>query len=323
MKKQTKIDFPSLSPTDLYKLVLNGTLKRFPKHYWEGKNPEAAIEIIRFMFEKILCWSEDEIKNGLNQKIFRNNKLGGMLGISFQDSPYQAFNSAYPDKYKQWELSVPQNYWNLETAKQATRWLLEKLAWTNEAIKANLCVKTFAENGLSGMLRNFYNSSPYEAVNSAFPDRFFQWELYTSPKNYWDLDTGIQSTKWLINILGWSEDDIKANLCKKTFKEYGLDGMLQAVYNSSPFEAINSAYPNIFYPWELSQVPQRFWNLESGIEATKWLVEKVSYKDRNLYHELTIEIFKQFGLYGMLQAVFKSNAHRAILAAYPEYLKKT
>ncbi|SHH23881.1 hypothetical protein [Clostridium grantii] len=49
--------------------------------------------------------------------------------------------------------------------------------------------------------------------------------------------------------------------------------MLQRCFNSSPFEAINSAYPNKFKAWELPKVPRCFWDSkENCVAALNWLV---------------------------------------------------
>jgi hypothetical protein len=53
------------------------------------------------------------------------------------------------------------------------------------------------------------------------------------------------------------------------------NGMLQSCFNSSPFEAINAAYPNKFKPWELPKVPICFWNSkENCIAALKWVTKE-------------------------------------------------
>ena len=46
------------------------------------------------------------------------------------------------------------------------------------------------------------------------------------------------------------------------------------MFNDSPFHALNAAYPNQFKEWELKFVPDKFWNKDTGIRATKWLIEE-------------------------------------------------
>ena len=65
--------------------------------------------------------------------------------------------NAYPGKYKPWQLHyTTKMYWNLETAKEATKWLIEeKLMWDNEDVKKYLSLEIFYENGLRYIYQNY------------------------------------------------------------------------------------------------------------------------------------------------------------------------
>ena len=73
-----------------------------------------------------------------------------MLTNLFNGSPYLAIENAYPGKFKPWELpSVHKKIWNLETAREATIWLIEeKLKWDDDDIKEKLSANTFIKNSL-------------------------------------------------------------------------------------------------------------------------------------------------------------------------------
>ena len=104
--------------------------------------------------------------------------------------------------------------------------------------------KSFFENGLSGMLELVFNSSPYEAINGAYPGKYKPWQLTRVPNSYWTLEKGIEATKWLIEEkLKWTDEEVAEKLRRKTFLDNKLSGMLVQVFNNSPYEAINSAYP--------------------------------------------------------------------------------
>ena len=101
------------------------------------------------------------------------------------------------------------------------------------------------DNGLSGMLQQCFNNSPYEAVNSVYPNKFRQWEFKYIGKKYWSKERGLEATKWLIEEkLNFDEEDIKDKLSANLFRDNGLGGMLYICFNNSPYEAINSTYPN-------------------------------------------------------------------------------
>lgn len=101
-------EIEQMNPIEIYEDVLSGRLQRFPKDFfsYEGKicMENICTPIIKYLIEDKLNWSEEDIKNNLERKTFRENKLGGMLTHIFNDSPYLAINTAYPNKYKPWEL---------------------------------------------------------------------------------------------------------------------------------------------------------------------------------------------------------------------------
>ena len=298
--------------------------KRFPSGCWkyfDKINYEDAAIVTRIMIEEVLQWSEEEMFEKLTHKTFSDNKLSGMLQIVFNNSPYEAINSAYPGKYKPWQFAyAPNSYWTLEKGIEATKWLIEeKLKWTDEEVAEKLRHKTFSDNKLSGMLVLVFNSSPYEAINSAYPGKYKPWQFTRVTKSYWTLEKGIEATKWLIEEkLKWTDEKVAEKLTQKSFFENGLSGMLELVFNSSPYEAINGAYPGKYKPWQLTRVPNSYWTLEKGIEATKWLIEeKLKWTDEKVAEKLTQKSFFENGLSGMLELVFNSSPYEAINGAYP------
>lgn len=144
MAYKRKVDTTFMSPVEVYNVVLSGELKRFPDRYWE--KPESlqyAYEILKFLFEEVLNFNMDDIKQTVTVDIFRQHRLSGMLEVVFNKNPYAAVNHVYPGVLKPWELlHTPHNFWNKETAKDATLWLIEdRLKWTAENVKENLTKK--------------------------------------------------------------------------------------------------------------------------------------------------------------------------------------
>ncbi|SHH23465.1 hypothetical protein [Clostridium grantii] len=190
----------------------------------------------------------------------------------------------YPEKnFKPWDfVNAPNCYWQGEKGKEnaiaATKWLLEeKLNWSHDDIIEKLNHQIFIDNNLLGMLKKAFNASLHTAMEATYPGEFKKWELGTHVVNgSWNKDEGIIAVKWLLeDKLKWSNQDIKKKYCKQIYKDNNLYGMLQACFNSSPFEALNSAYPNKFIAWELPMVPRCFWNSKKNcIVALKWLTEE-------------------------------------------------
>ncbi len=131
---------------------------------------------------------------------------------------------------------------------QATVWLIEeKLKWSDEEICDKLSYQVFRNNGLSGMVIDIFNGSPYETLNNAYPGKFKPWQLSMTPNNYWNKETAKEATVWLIEEkLKWSDEEICDKLSYQVFKDNGLAGMIVQIFNGSLYETLNNAYPGKF-----------------------------------------------------------------------------
>lgn len=174
---------------DIYKLVLDGTFKKFPLYFWTmPENYKYTIDCTKYLIEEILKWDREDICTKLNAKVFFEYKLRGMLSLTCNNSPYFAVNLAYPDEFKPWELSCkPVNFWTKETSVLATKWLIEeKLKWTKEEICDKLTTEVFLENGLSGVFRSIKSESCYEILNLVYPNEYKKEDLkyYNKIRSY-------------------------------------------------------------------------------------------------------------------------------------------
>ena len=155
--------------TDISKYYLEEVLakgKQFPKGVWNcNEKYDNAKEVTKTLIEKVLKWSDDEIKRKLSANIFEKNSLTSIISL-FNGSPYLAIENAYPGKFKPWELpSVPKKNWNVKTAREATIWLIEeKLKWSDEDVKEKLTLNTFKENSLKSMLNYLFNIDSHQPV---------------------------------------------------------------------------------------------------------------------------------------------------------------
>lgn len=142
-----------------------------PSGYWN--DIDNAIKSIKWLIEEKLHLSEDEIKKVYSKKIYRENRLEGMLQTCFQGSPYLAINTAYPCKYKEWEFSLcPREFWCRETAITAVKWLIEDiLNYSHDDICKNITISFFKKHGIFGALYAM-KWGPYDAINAAYPNQF-------------------------------------------------------------------------------------------------------------------------------------------------------
>ena len=253
MNKYTKEEIFNMNAVDVYTMVLKGDIiKKFPNGFWQQpKAKESAAKCTRYLIEEVLNYDSEMLKENNIINIFAENKLSGMIMKCFGNSPYEAINNAYPNKYKEWEFSfVPRGFWNdKENGIKATKWLIEeKLKLNDKELKERLSKKLFIENGLTGMLNICFNNSPYDAINAAYPNKYKEWEFKNVPRSYWnEKENSIKATKWLIEEkLKLSDEELKEKLSQKLFTENGFRSMLTCCFSNSPYEAINTVYPNKF-----------------------------------------------------------------------------
>jgi len=235
-------------------------------------------------------------------------------------SPVEIYQLILAGKIKRF----PHRFWSepdaTENAIEILRFLFESiLEWSHEDIKRCYDKKLFSEYKLQGLLKYIFNDRLFQALNSVYPNQFKEWELKSTPKNFWNEETAIQATKWLIEEkLRWTGSDLKEKIDVKIFTNYGLTGMLKAIYHYCIWQAINAAYPNQFKEWELKNTPYNFWNETTAIQATKWLIEeKLKWTKEDIKEKLSQKVFIDNGLSGMLQTLYNSSPWQAINTAYP------
>lgn len=201
----------------------------------------------------------------------------------------------------------PPNFWNnefsLDYAKELGEYVIKKYFKSEQDILNGYGNKFINKVHLYSALKLF-NGSAYEYIDYIFPRRFKPWQFSSCPNAYWNNETAIEATKWLIeDKLKWNEHEVKQYLNYDLFCEHKLCGMLTTVYNDSVFEALNAAYPNKYLPWELNNVPRNFWKAEENVKkAFKWLIEKqLNLSEDEIEHRLTIDVITKYGLSGILR----------------------
>lgn len=141
------------------------------------------------------------------------------------------------------------------------------------------------------------------------------------PLNYWNRpqakDDAKIITRYLIEeVLKVRTVDIPKYIKARTFLEYKLYGMLQLIYDTKPFKAIDSVYPKRFKLWQF-KVPSNYWNEDTAKEAIKWLVEeRCLFNPVEAREKLEIQHFRRNGLYSLLVTRFNRNTILALNKAY-------
>ena len=136
-----------MTTVEIYELVLNKSISRFPEGFWHGKEGKRrGLECLEYLLYKKLKWDNEKIKNNFCKQVLLDNKLGGMLVSCFNNSPLKCIISLMGDIHKPWQYRVaPTNYWNNETGRKATQYILDELRWNDDDIKNNLSQEIFKD----------------------------------------------------------------------------------------------------------------------------------------------------------------------------------
>ena len=97
---------------EVFDMVRKGELKRYPHSFWSLADGKIrAINILKYVLENILNWNDEDIVQNYDVNVFGKYKIRGILSRVFNNSPFEALNAVYPNKFKIWQFRVPNNYW--------------------------------------------------------------------------------------------------------------------------------------------------------------------------------------------------------------------
>lgn len=276
-QKQKIQDILLISPVEeIYQLVLDGTLNRFPSGFWlMPGNYDYAERCLRYLIERVLKWSDEEVKQNINTALLAKYKLSTPR-VKLYGSLHKYLDAAYPGKFHPWELaaSTPPNYWCRETKIEAVKWYYtEKHKWDRDFV-----MQTFGRNYLAthlarevGKFKDYFDSN-FEFLNAVFPGEFQPVELYINTRNREDNELKVEALRWLFTekypydrrfiLENYSTDFIKTNHLSKLIRK-----------NTSIYELINRAFPEEhFKPWEFISVPINYWNGGTVRGALRYLL---------------------------------------------------
>lgn len=161
-----------------------------------------------------------------------------------------------------------------------------------------------------------YNVKVYQQVLNG--------ELKKFPRYFWkeEYKSAPAIIRYLIeNVLGWNEEDVKNKFNTSTLENNKLSGLLKYVNNENLFAILDEAYPGKYLPWELSQVPSKYWrNEENCIKVTRWAVFEVKKWNRDdIVKKFNKNLFYECKLTGLLKWGWNGNTLDALLKSFPEY----
>lgn len=234
---------------------------------------------------------KDRVKN-INSKFILEHKLNTLYNKF--GTIYGLVNYAFPDMWKPWEIGMVANgFWKCNNEKtEAIRWFVDKIKKDNiinriEDLPRVCTYKLFADYGLGGLLVHYFNSSPYEAINFYFPNKFVKWE-FTLPASYYSKEKNIKEImEWFVSKLTKDKyissiDEIPDKVNIDTFRNYNLYSFLINCFRGISYDAFNFLYPGKWHPWEFKSCPTGFWDSEENVkQALEWLIKKLK-KDNKI-----------------------------------------
>lgn len=309
----------------IYRKILKGDLKRFPKNYWQtnqDKMDDAGM-CIRYMVEYVLKWDKDKMRN-MTMNTFRLHGLGNMLRVVFDNNVYDAVDCAYNNEFYPWSFkSCSKGLWNKELANIALREAVRRRGWTGDDIIKGVTYGFIRKSGLEYVMKEIYENDLFSYIDGAYEGQFKKWQLKRVNNGYWNDDTVKEAVLWMIDRLGWNREDIKKNLNKKVFKDMGLGGMLNSACNDSIYKAINIAMPGEFKRFEFP-VPKGYWTKERCIEAIKFMIEEeLKYSVEDVKSKLSREDFEKSGLIYPIRKEFNGDYYSALNEAYKGVYRKS
>lgn len=308
------------SPIEVYKMVLDGSLKQFPFGFWKHQNKYAnAREVLQYYIEDIQCWSLEEAIKNINNKDLSKYKLKGMMCLLFNDSPYLALKNAYPNEIiKPWFFKpTPKYIWeNDETVKEALNWLFfEELKYTEKDITSKLNTYSFKIVDFPSLLSIRFDNSPFKALNFLFPDKYKPWEMACVGNNFWKDENNIKSAlNWLFfEKLKWSTETIVKNISSELFHNNSLSGLF-AQFNEQPYKIIEFMYPGQFKPFHLKNVTRGYWSDDNNVkEALNWLFyTKLKWTNDEIKRNISTEVFVTNNLSGLFSKRFNSSVFKVL-----------
>lgn len=166
--------------------------------------------------------NSSDIPKKINYSLFIKNNLDDLVFYRFNDSVFEVINSVFPNKFKAWHFEGFR--WNLEKAKEAVRWMIKELNYSDDDIKNKVSIKTFYDFGLFNVFLNYFKGYVSIAIMESFPEKNFKGSDFRYPRIYLILGLVFQKIlKKIYEAIGYRENvdflyDTAYPSCKHTRK---------------------------------------------------------------------------------------------------------
>lgn len=220
-------------------------MKASPNSYWQSI--ENCVNATRWLILEKLKWTKEDIMKKYNKRVFIDNGFTGLLKSGWNGETYQAIALSFHEyDFKQWDLlAIPLTNFTKEEGKTAIKWYIEeKMNWTEKEIKQNWRSRNIQEDGIMRIVQSVFNNQMFDAIDSAYPNRFKRWEFPVT-SGFWTLEKSKEALRWLvIEKLQLDPNEVTPKIVYDHIYEYNLSGMLKVGFQTGVKEAMQLTFPD-------------------------------------------------------------------------------
>ncbi|WP_304430930.1 hypothetical protein [Romboutsia ilealis] len=299
------MDTEKYSEIEIFHMVLSGELKRYPNGFWVPPfGITYAVNILKYVIEDILKWNDNDIIEKYDINLFKKYKLCGLLANIFNNSPFEALNAVYPNRFHAWQLNKkPLRYWKDEkNVIEVVKHVYEDelgVVNTEEIYDIRDHKGIFDKYGIRAIPR-IQNKSIHEIIIMAYPE-LCESGFHKRSNSFYTVENQLEVLKSWIETNNYKHDDI-VKMTEESLKDIKLYATLVYKNNMGIYDIINTIYPGEFKPWEFPKIKRGFWKDDKNIcEAVKWLIEEKLNIDTKDTIRISKEDFRRNSLTSLIQ----------------------
>ena len=243
-KAAKKRDYTKMTPLEVYALVVKGKLKKFPNNYLDK---DIIKVIVRHLLLVVYGYTREDVLTKVNHEFFSKNFLGGARKF-FNVSDMTMIIYCFPEwDIQYWEFKeAPMRFWqDVNNRKAFVLWIGKKENLdlnTKEGLRKITAQTIYKYAGCKPLS---YSGGIFGLLDTVACGKYKKWEI--TKMLSWPKEDIIDATKWLIEEKLCYTPEQVCNIKVEDFAKNNLDGMLQKGCNHSILEALELAYPGMYF----------------------------------------------------------------------------
>lgn len=242
--KRSNMDFSTLTALDVYTLLINNEISKFPSGFI---SKETMKEIIREVILNRQKFNREDICEKISYDYLGKYKLRGSRR-AFDEDIFKLITYCFPEfDIKQWELKKVRNgFWtNEKNRKEYMEWLIKKENINPDKLSDLKKINAELIDENLGRKAREHSKGVYNLILHVAKIEIKEWQVINVAK--WDDKKAIEAVKWLVEEkLMWNEKEVAEKITVKIFEENDLGGLIQNYFKHNVIKALNLAYPGKF-----------------------------------------------------------------------------